>query len=162
VGSYSGFNRRLAYGQKFEKRLVEIFNTSGFQSSILEFESAQENAENGDLDVWTKDGRQLRLEAKYTCKISLRSIDRFNGQFYILTPHSNEESPTKITAEKIYVIPKKSIKAYARQMIESGKVFKMKSGDLGIELNLGQYNSGFEFGNKVTLDKFIKDGLLFL
>ena len=158
----NGFQRRLSYGQKFESRLVEIFTEAGFESGLLEFETAVENATNGDLYVVTKTGRKLQLEAKYTCKVALKSIDRFQGSFYILTPHSFTESPTKITADKIYVIPKRAMVNYKNALAEDNKVFEMQSGDLGIELNLGQYITGFEFQKKVTLEKFIEDDLMVL
>ena len=140
-----GFKRRLSYGQKFENRLVEIFTSHGFESDFLEFESAEENVRKGDFFVVTKQDRKLQLEAKYTCKVALKSIERFEGSFYILTPHSNTESPAKITEDKIFVIPKRSMVNYKNALVKDNKVFKMRSGDIGIELNLGQYNNGFEF-----------------
>lgn len=157
----SAFFRRLNYGRKFESRLVTLFTDSGYKSNLLEFKTPTENATNGDLDVWNKDNEQIRLEAKYTSKIALKSIERFTGSFYIVTPFNNSESPNLITSEKIYVIPRSSIISYADKIVKSGKTIKMKSGDIGIDLNLGQYITGFIFTKKVTLEKFIKDELVF-
>jgi len=156
------FECRLSYGQKFENRLVDLFIANGFQSGILEFKSAQENAENGDIFVKTKDNNKIRLEAKYTCKIALKSIERFNGSFFLLTPFSQEISPSKITEDKIFVIPRRAVINYKNALVKDNHTFKLPSGDLCIELNLGQHNNGFEFEKKISLAKFIENDLLFL
>lgn len=155
----STFKARLEIGQKFEKRVFDLFNDAGYTSGIYEFVSAMNNATQGDGWVTGDDGRTINWEAKFTSRIALKSINRFSGNVYIMTPFNNFEDPETITAEKVYVIAASTVKNYADKLVVCGKTFQLPSGDEAIELNLGQWISSKAIYNMVTLEKYMKDGL---
>lgn len=158
----NNFLERYERGELFELRLVEIFRAFGFESDRYSSESALENATTGD--GWVSINSSSRIvswEAKFAYNISLKSIKRFTGMFFIICPYCTG-NPKFTNADKIFVVPSISLKSYATYLENVNKTIKMKSGDIGIQLNLGQWNSSFVFGKKVTLEKFIYDDLVFL
>lgn len=159
IADYGTFSGRLKVGQKFEEMIVKLLDSHGIGARVIEFESAEKNATEGDISAIRPDGREIFLEIKYTTNIAEKSIDRFNGSFYIITNDiKNNVKNTKV--ENIWVIPKHTIKKYLKQCRDNNNLIRMPSGDNGIHIIL-EKSSPIQFYKKMNIIDFINNNLVF-
>ena len=81
------FDERLEYGKSLEYVAIARFLSYGIESDEIPCESPTDNMIKGDLYIMKPVSNEyVRIDAKRTCNVSLTSVERFTGSYYLFSP----------------------------------------------------------------------------
>jgi hypothetical protein len=138
--------QRLAVGRELEMALLHSLRQHNFEVERPERTPA-EDLKHGDIRAKDKTNGLVRIDCKRGASVSLRSVDGFEGEYYLFAVAGS------LDPNDWWFVPAKTVKAYAEKA--RTEPVRLPSGEDGVHVAIHSLR------RKKWFFDFVKDGLTF-